>query len=263
MKIGQRLKEVLPRAYFRILLRLYLRIKFFGFNYYCPFCHANLRSLHPAGFSYPVLKEKQVIAAGFRLNSRCPVCNSFERERMMYDFLKKQDLKNKYWRVLHVAPESNLERVFRSIKTISYDSIDLEPGRADQVMDVQNLKFKDGSFDLVICSHVLEHVPEDIKAMREIYRVLRPGRFAILQVPISPVVERTIEDPKVITPENRAKVFGQSDHVRLYGFDYVDRLISAGFRVETIYYAQKMSRKRACKLSLDHREPLFICWRDV
>jgi len=131
-------------------------------------------------------------------------------------------------KVLHVAPEGSLEARLKKRIGSGYLSADLQPGAMVQ-MDICDIRYPDASFDVVFCSHVLEHVPDDRRAMRELRRVLRPTGFAVLQVPIS--VEQTVEDPSIQDPAERMRLFGHPDHVRRYGTDYVDRLRESGFRV--------------------------------
>ena len=131
-------------------------------------------------------------------------------------------------RLLHFAPESRLERKLREIPNLDYLSADLDGERAMVAADIRDIPYPADSFDAIYCSHVLEHVVEDRVAMREMHRVLRPGGWALVLVPI--VGDHTFEDPTATTREARLRVFGQADHVRQYGRDIVDRLRDAGFR---------------------------------
>ncbi len=132
-------------------------------------------------------------------------------------------------KMLHVAPEPHLSSLFRRANYIDYLSADLSKDRAMIAMDITNIQYPDNTFDVIYCSHVLEHVPDDRKAMSEFHRVLKVGGWAILQVPI--VAEVTYEDPTLTSPAERLRVFGHHDHVRNYGLDYKNRLIEAGFSV--------------------------------
>jgi len=131
--------------------------------------------------------------------------------------------------MLHVAPEPAFENRLRHDIGALYITADMFDNRAMVNMDVTNIQYPDESFDVIYCSHVLEHIPDDRKAMREFYRVLKKDGWAILLVPIT--VERTFEDPSVVDPVERIRLFGQVDHVRCYGRDYVNRLKEAGFEV--------------------------------
>lgn len=259
MKLGRIVERMLPSGVFRRLSAYYMRVKYFGWKYRCPFCGGSYRRFYPAGFDFPVLKEQDIVGAGLRENVRCPGCSSSNRERLIYLYLANEKGSNdRTLSVLHVAPEPRLQRLLKGRPNITHVSVDIASPDADRKMDIRKLEFPDESFDIVLCNHVLEHVPEDDVAMKEILRVLRPGGFAILQVPISLKLERTFEDPTVTDPKERERVFGQSDHIRIYARDYRDRLARAGFSVEVLDYAGKLGKEATMKYSLDPRESLYI-----
>lgn len=159
--------------------------------------------------------------------------------------------------MLHFAPEHELSKIFREKSYIDYVGADLFPRSSDlEKIDVTDISYPDNSFDVVYCSHVLEHVPDDRKGMTEIARVLKPDGWAILQVPIT--AETTLEDPTITTPEERLRVFGQSDHVRRYGPDYVDRLTESGLTVTVDQFAIDMDEELIHKYGLI-REEVFFC----
>ena len=159
--------------------------------------------------------------------------------------------------MLHVAPEPKLARLLHDMGNIDYVSGDLDPAKAMVRLDATDIQFPDESFNVVYCSHVLEHVPEDRKAMSELYRVLKPGCWGILDVPIKR--ETTFEDPSVTTPEERLGVFGQSDHVRIYGEDYVDRLKDAGFDVTVERFADEIGEENRTYYGLPKNENIYLC----
>ena len=209
------------------------KLRFNGSKYHCPICVSNLRCLRPKGFSFPVLSEKAVIGGGYRLNAQCPVCKSTDRERLLYLYLSKRtDVFKDRVKLLHVAPEPGLSACFKNSLNIDYLTADISSSEVMVKMDITDIGYPDGSFDIIICNHVLEHIIDDIKAMRELCRVLKPGGWGILQVPISLVLEQTFEDFSVTEPAAREEVFGQSDHVRIYAMDYVERLNRSGFAVK-------------------------------
>lgn len=202
----------------------------------CPFCNYTSRFFLTSGATFPVLRDLKVIGAGRRKNAICPNCHSIDRERLVYLFLLHcsrifQD-SQKYSRVLHVAPERNLETKLRAVGLEEYTTCDLHRGDVDVNYDILDLPLDDHSIDLIICNHVLEHVYDVQRALSELYRVLRPEGRAILQVPISPILPGTIEDSEITSPEDRAWRFGQSDHRRIFGEDFPDILSLAGFRVD-------------------------------
>ncbi len=167
-----------------------------------------------------------------RPNAWCPFCEALERTRLHWLYLEREtDLcDGRPKRLLHLAPEESLARRFRALRNLHYVSADLEHGDVMLRLDVGGLPFPDASFDVVFCSHGLEHVNAAGRALREIRRVLAPDGFALLPVP--PIrVEQTEEDPSVTDPEERRRRFGHPEHVRRYGRDYPERLRAAGFRV--------------------------------
>jgi SAM-dependent methyltransferase len=164
-------------------------------------------------------------------NRACWSCGSLERERLMWLYLDRHpELLRPGMKVLHVAPEGPLAPRIAALPGVDYVAGDLDARFADRRIDVTDLEFPDGTFDAILCNHVLEHVPDDRRAMAELRRVLRPGGWAMLLVPTIRN-ERTDEDPSVEDPGERARRFGQHDHVRIYGWDYLDRLDDAGFDV--------------------------------
>ena len=165
--------------------------------------------------------------------AKCPGCHTNERLRNAWVYLRDYTpLLTAPLRLLHVAPEPVIQRRLRGCPNLHYLSADLESPRAEKHFDLTAIPYPDASFDVIICMHVLEHIPDDRAAMREMRRVLTPEGWALLQVPIGRGRETTFEDWSVVTPEDRTRVFGQCDHVRIYGHDYVDRLREARFAVE-------------------------------
>jgi len=215
-----------------IIKKLYY-YSYVGTKFKCPFCGFHFRKGIPSGLNEKILKEKQVVSGGYRLNALCPRCGSVDRVRLILLYLKnKTNIFNDRLRILHVAPENYLKNILLSNKKIDYVSVDVNPKVAMMQMDITDIKFHDNTFDVIICSHVLEHIIDDKKAIAELFRVLKAGGFAILQVPISEVLEKTFEDPEIATDDMRLKAYGQNDHVRIYGQDYYDRIRSVGFEIE-------------------------------
>ena len=230
-----------------------------GTRYECPFCGYRSRDLAATGLNIPVIQEKHVIGAG-RRNARCHFCHSTDRERLVYIYLKYELklLQDKKLKILHLAPEKNLSIALRKARFDFYQCGDLFTEGykyPDYVknMNVLDIPFADNHFDLIICNHLLEHVPSDLDAMSELYRVLKPKGKAILQVPISKNSETTYEDFSITQPKEREAAFGKFDHVRIYGQDYTERLTSVGFTVERINISEKYE-----KYGLNKEEDLFI-----
>ncbi len=226
-------RRLVSRA--RVLVKLLLHS---GNKYRCIYCGYNSRDLSIIGLSIPVLQQKQV-AGGGRRPGGCFKCGSTDRERLVFAHLRHESkiLDSAHeLRVLHIAPEEHLARALKDIGFLEYVGGDLfTEGYAypDWVrnIDVLSIPFPAEYFDLVICNHVLEHIPDDRAAMKELFRVLRKDGSAVLQVPISATMRETYEDPSITSSARREEVFGQFDHVRLYGQDYAQRLQDCGFMV--------------------------------
>jgi SAM-dependent methyltransferase len=133
--------------------------------------------------------------------------------------------------LLHLAPEHSIERLLRGLPQLAYTTADIASPLADERFDITAIPRADESFDAIICSHVLEHVDDDRAAMRELRRVLRPGGWAIVMVPVDDTRAETYEDPTITEPAERRRAFHQEDHVRVYGRDFPERLRAAGFEV--------------------------------
>lgn len=181
--VKQTIKKIVPYSVFTSVsngLRFIISFKYRGNKYECPFCKGHFSAFLPAGLNIPVLKEKQVVGGGYRLNSTCPRCYSIDRERLIYLFLKKekQYVFSEGIRLLHVAPERNLGEKFKSNPNIDYISADLDSSMANIQMDITDIKQSDNTYDVIICNHVLEHIDDDSKAMTELFRVLKNWWFS-------------------------------------------------------------------------------------
>lgn len=193
------------------------------------------------------------------LNDQCPGCGSLMRHRALLLYLRDVlRLAEADDDVLHVGPARCICSWLLSLPQLRSLSIDIVPKRAAMQADVTKLPFEDNSFDLILCAHVLEHVPNDRDAIAELYRVLRPGGKAVIQVPPSPLRE-TFEDSTVTTPEERERVFGQYDHVRICGADYPLRLEAAGFNVAEEDYVQRLDLVARRSFALRTGEPFYLC----
>lgn len=181
---------------------------------------------------------------------RCPACRSGPRHRLLHFYLRdRTDLFTAPHRLLHMAPEMLYQRVFRRLPNIVYTSADLSSPLAMKHFDLTNVPLPDGSFTSILCNHVLEHIPDDRAAMRELNRLLAPGGWAVLMVPLS-TREPTREDLSVTHPRERERLFGQRDHVRVYGTDYADRLRNAGFEVTLDEFAATFSEADAKRFGI-------------
>ena len=179
-----------------------------------------------------------------RENVLSPSTLSLERHRLLWLYLKNEtSLFSQPTQLLHFAPEQCFYDRFRESELLHYTTTDLNSPLADVKADICNLPFEDDEFDMILCNHVLEHIPDDITAMKEMYRLLKPGGRAIFQVPLENDRAVTFEDNTITDRAERARIFGQYDHVRVYGMDYFDRLRSIGFKVEAVDYTKQLSTK--------------------
>lgn len=196
-----------------------------------------------------------------RPNVLAPGTLSLERHRLMWLYLQQEtDFFSSQKRVLHMAPEQCFLKRFKKLKH-DYITADLYSPIADVKADITDLPFNDNSFDIVFCNHVLEHIPDDTKAMQELYRVLKPGGFGIFQIPQDLSRATTFEDNSITDPKERARIFGQYDHVRVYGRDYFDKLRSIGFTVNEVDYTKKISPQLSEKYRLMKGEILPVVFK--
>jgi tetratricopeptide (TPR) repeat protein len=213
----------------------------------CPCCKGHFRLFMPFG-------------ATPRPNAMCPNCGSLERHRLMQLYFERRtNLFSARLRVLHFAPEECFSRVLDHNPLIDYLSADLHAPGAKQKIDITDIPYADGSFDVVLCSHVLEHIPDDRRAMRELRRVLAPHGWALLQVPIDHQRAVTFEDPSITDPAQRERLFGQHDHVRWYGRDYVSRLVESGFHVRVDEFFGEFAPELIRQYGLMPGEDMHLC----
>lgn len=165
-------------------------------------------------------------------------------------------------KVLHFAPEQEFYKRFKKQSNLDYTTTDLLSPLANVKADICNLPFEDNSFDVIFCNHVLEHIPDDTKAMQELYRVMKPNSWGIFQIPQDLSREKTFEDNSITDKKERAKIFGQYDHVRVYGRDYFDKLRSIGFKVKEVYYTQTLSAELVKKYCLAKGEILPVVYKE-
>jgi hypothetical protein len=240
-----------PRHYLQVFSAIILRVVgvfYLGNKFEDPISGKKYRKLLPYGRIHS------------RPNALAPHSMSLERHRLMWLYLKERT--NFFvdpQKVLHIAPEYCFIKKFKQMKNLNYITADLISPWADVKLDVQNMPFENNEFDVILCNHVLEHVPDDSLAMRELFRVMKPGGFGIFQVPLDPTLDTTFEDPSINTPEQREVHYGQRDHLRLYGTDYADRLQNAGFIVIEDNYGQSIPGNLAKRYALPVNEIIYLC----
>ena len=221
--------------WFRPLIKLYFK----GDQFTDPIDGSSYRKFLPYGYQ------------NLRQNALCPGTLSLERHRLLWLYLdRKTTFLTDSIRVLHIAPEQVFYKKFKSFSHWDYTTSDLHSPLADVKADICALPFEDNSYDFILCNHVLEHIPNDLKAMEELYRVLKPGGTAILQVPLEEDRENTFEDDAITDQRERTRIFGQYDHVRVYGQDYYNRLEEVGFKATAVDFIKEISATEVKRFAL-------------
>ena len=220
-----------------------------GNNVHCPCCNHSFDKFLPFGLGW---KKRE--------NAACPSCNSLERTRLTWLYLlnevKIDSMRNA--NILHFAPERYIALNLKKMSALNYISADLNPALADIKVNIENIQFDDNYFDVIVCSHVLAHVYDEDKALTELYRVLKPGGWALIITHIFKNLEKTFEDKEAKTPKQRLNVFGQDDLARMHGKDFPDRLRNAGFKVKALSYADKFSESERKKYGLRFNDVFHI-----
>lgn len=218
-----------------------------GTNYTDPIDGKQFKSFLPYGYEHP------------RENVLSPSTLSLERHRLLWLYLKTEtDFFSATHKVLHFAPEQAFYRRFRRLDNLDYTTTDLNSPLADIKADICDLPFEDNSYDVILCNHVLEHIPDDTKAMQELYRILKPGGWGIFQIPQDLSREKTFEDNSITDKKERAKIFGQYDHVRVYGRDFFEKLRTVGFKVVEVDYTAQMEESEVDNYRLAKGELLPV-----
>lgn len=253
MSVFKTILNLVPRP---ILIKLsyfarpFLAFWYRGNKYADPIDGNNFRSFLPYGYGQQ------------RPNVLAPGTLSLERHRLLWLYLQNEtSFFTDKLKVLHLAPEQCFLKRFKSLKNLDYTTADLYAPHVDVKADICNLPFADKTFDVVFCNHVLEHITDDTKAMQELYRVLKPGGFGIFQIPQDLNRDKTYEDFSITSPTERAKHFGQYDHVRIYGYDYFNRLRSVGFEVKEVNYSKTLTTEIIERYCLVKDEILPVCFK--
>ena len=251
MKIFSTLLNTLPRPYlikFSYLVRPLFSLWLKGNKYSDPIDGKSFRKFLPYGYGIQ------------RPNILSPSTLSLERHRLMWLYLKKEtDFFSGKHRVLHMAPEQCFISRFKKMKNLDYVTADLYSPIVDVKANILDLPFEDNSFDIVFCNHVLEHIEDDVKAMSELFRVMKTGGMGIFQIPQDIDRKKTYEDFSITKPEDRKAHFGQYDHVRIYGMDFFDRLRKVGFTVNEIEYSKTLPKDLVDRFRLAKGEILPVC----
>lgn len=220
-----------------------------GNNVECPVCEKSFRKFLSYGSD-----------VAHRENVLCPYDLTLERHRLMWlylkeksDFFTKPDLK-----VMHIAPEQCFHKKFKQQKNLDYTTGDLLSPIVDMHFDLHDIPLDDNQYEVIFCNHVMEHVKDDLKCMQELYRIMKPGGWGIMQVPIDSSRTETYEDWSITSPEEREKHFWQYDHVRLYGLNYPKRLEEAGFTVDIVDYSEELPKEKFERYRIPKTELLYV-----
>lgn len=232
--------------------------------FYCNVCGRDIR--HPLdgpAHHSGAFARHQVIGGGFRPREQCPLCLASDRARFVAEALRVYtDALCRPCRVLDIAPMPCTEGFLRGHNArCAYTSGDIVPGRAQLTLDITRMALPDAAFDYVICCHVLEHVPDEGRAVREMTRVTKPGGAVLLSMPVALALESTLEDARYDTPQKRLAAYGQRDHVRLYGRDVAARLQAYGLDVREIVAGRDMP-DAARRYGLIPEDRVYLCRRD-
>ncbi len=231
------------------LRRRWIRLRHRGTEVECPCCASTW-----AAFA----------ADWNRADAICPGCGAHERHRALWLYLRDRIRVGEgphETELLHFAPEHGLRGLLGALPRVRLVTADLNPAGVDVQADITALPFPPATFDAVLCSHVLEHVPDDRAAMSEIARVLRPGGWALVLVPLDAGRDQTYEDPAITDPEDREREFWQHDHVRLYALDIADRLAAVGLAVRVERVVEGLPAGSARRYGLQPDETIFHCTR--
>jgi len=232
------------------LVKPLLAIILKGTKYTDPIDEKSFRTFLPYGYG------KQ------RPNVLSPSTLSLERHRLLWLYLKNEtDFFAENLKVLHFAPEQCFLNRFKELKNLDYTTTDLLSPIADVKADICDLPFEDNSYDVILCNHVLEHITNDTKAMQELYRVMKPRGYGVFQIPQDLNRAETFEDDTITDRTERAKIFGQYDHVRVYGRDYFDKLRAIGFKVEEVDYTAQFSNEAVDKYRLAKGEIIPLVYK--
>lgn len=230
------------------LFQPFLRLLYKGNTFTDPIDGSGYRKFLPYGYGEYL-----------RTNALCPGTLSLERHRLLWLYLKRHSSFLKLpIKVLHVAPEQIFFSKFKKIQDWDYITTDLHSPLASIKADLCDLPFEEEQFDLILCNHVLEHIEDDLKAMQELFRVLKSGGTLIAQVPMDENNTKTLEDFNIVKTKERAAMFGQYDHVRIYGLDFFDRLEKVGFKVEAILIQNQLEASEIKRFALPPKEKIPV-----
>lgn len=247
------LLRTIPRPILIKLSLLFSKIApllYYGNQYEDPISGKTYRKFLPYGYGGRAKRD----------NVLCPGSLSLERHRLLWLYLKeKTDFFTGNHKMLHIAPEQCFYKLFKAQKNLDYTTGDYNSPIADIHFDLHAAPFENNTFDVIFCNHVLEHVDDANQCMRELFRIMKPGGWGIFQVPLDTGRETTLEDPNIISEDDREKYYWQKDHVRLFGLDYKDKLAAAGFQVKVDDFINTISPELQERYRLPKGEMIYLC----
>lgn len=254
MGFFKKILNTIPRPWLiklSYVVRPFLTLWYSGNSYCDPIDGKKFRKFLPYGYAVS------------RPNVLSPSTLSLERHRLLWLYLQRHtDFFEKPLSVLHIAPEQAFYYRFKKQKNLTYLTTDLQSPLADVKADICDLPFENEAFDVVFCNHVLEHIPDDTQAMKELFRVMKPKGWGIFQVPMDIHRTHTFSDDTITSPKERTRIFGQYDHLRIYGTDYFDKLRSVGFEVQEIPCNEIASLQEIQQFRLNSTEILPVCFKN-
>ncbi|MDX1350102.1 MAG: class I SAM-dependent methyltransferase [Putridiphycobacter sp.] len=251
-KLYKYLLNTIPRPWLirlSYVFRVFAPLVYKGDKVECPVCEKKFRKFLSYGSK-----------VAHRDNVLCPYDLTLERHRVMWLYLKqKSDFFTKpNLKVMHIAPEQCFHGKFKKQPNLDYTTGDLLSPIADLHFDLHDIPLEDNQYEVIFCNHVMEHVKDDLQCMKELYRIMKPGGWGIMQVPIDSSRTETYEDWSITTPEEREKHFWQYDHVRLYGLNYPKRLEEAGFKVDIVDFSKELPSEVFERYRIPKTELLYI-----
>jgi SAM-dependent methyltransferase len=231
------------------VFRIFAPLVYKGDKVECPVCERKFRKFLSYGSN-----------VAHRENVLCPYDLTLERHRVMWLYLKQKTnfFTKENLTVMHIAPEQCFHKKFKKQKNLKYTTGDLVSPIADLHFDLHKIPLEDNQYEVIFCNHVMEHVKDDLQCMKELYRIMKPGGWGIMQVPIDSKRNETYEDWSITSEAEREKHFWQKDHVRLYGLNYPKRLAEAGFQVEVVDFSKEMPAEQFERYRIPKEELLYV-----